>query len=84
MNVDLKSTTKEVVRLTDTKELEIEIKRSGITKRELAKKLGLSEMGLYKKIHNITEFKASEVAALTEILSIEEKMQDIFFATEVD
>lgn len=78
MKVDSKSTTKEVVKLIDTKELEIEIKRSGITKRELAKKLGLSEMGLYKKIHNITEFKASEIATMSKILSLEEKIQEIF------
>lgn len=64
--------------MIDTKELEIEIKRSGITKRELAKKLGLSEMGLYKKIHNITEFKASEIATMSKILSLEEKIQEIF------
>lgn len=70
--------------MTNTVELEVAIKRSGLTKRELAKKIGLSEMGLYKKIHNITEFKASEISALTKILSLEEKVQEIFFATNVE
>lgn len=70
--------------MTDTVELEVAIKRSGLTKRELAKKIGLSEMGLYKKIHNITEFKASEITALVEILSLQEKVSQIFFAQKVD
>lgn len=70
--------------MTDTVELEVAIKRSGLTKRELAKKIGLSEMGLYKKIHNITEFKASEITALVEILSLQEKVSEIFFAQKVD
>lgn len=65
--------------MTNTVELEVAIKRSGLTKRELAKKIGLSETSLYKKIHNITEFKASEVSALIEILSLEEKVKEIFF-----
>ncbi|PYG90166.1 Cro/C1-type helix-turn-helix DNA-binding protein [Ruminiclostridium sufflavum DSM 19573] len=69
--------------MTNTIELEIAIKRAGFTKRELAKKLGLSEMGLYKKINNITEFKASEISTLCEVLSIENK-DEIFFAQKVE
>ena len=69
--------------MTDTKELEIAITRAGLTKREIAKRLGLSEMGLYKKINNITEFKASEIKALAEMLEITD-IDAIFFATNVD
>lgn len=69
--------------MTNTKELEIAITRAGITKREIAKRLGLSEMGLYKKINNITEFKASEIKALAEILGIT-KIDEIFFANNVE
>lgn len=68
--------------MTNTLELEIAIKRAGITKRNLAKMLGLSEMGLYKKINNITEFKASEIAKLTEILDLQNK-DEIFFSYKV-
>ncbi|ADZ84499.1 MULTISPECIES: DUF739 family protein [Cellulosilyticum] len=68
--------------MTNTLELEIAIKRAGITKRKLAEMLGLSEMGLYKKINNITEFKASEIAKLAEILDLKNK-DEIFFNQEV-
>ncbi|QUH28253.1 hypothetical protein [Vallitalea guaymasensis] len=68
--------------MTNTIELEIAIKRSGLTKREIAKQLGLSEMGLYKKIKNITEFKASEIFLLSKILAINDK-EKIFFSEKV-
>ena len=69
--------------MTNTIELEVAIKRSGLTKRELAKRLGISEMGLYKKIHNITEFKASEIAILVKELNIL-NMEEIFFDKKSD
>ncbi len=68
--------------MTNTLELEVAIKRAGITKRKLAEKLGLSEMGLYKKINNITEFKASEIAKLSEVLDLQNK-DEIFFSKQV-
>lgn len=68
--------------MTNTVELEVAIKRAGITKRKLAETLGLSEMGLYKKINNITEFKASEIAKLSEILDLPNK-DEIFFNQKV-
>lgn len=68
--------------MTNTVELEVAIKRAGITKRKLAERLGLSEMGLYKKINNITEFKASEIAKLSEILDLPNK-DEIFFNQQV-
>ena len=69
--------------MTDTIELEIAIKRSGLTKREVAKRLGLSEMGFYQKLNNVTEFKASEIEALIKMLSIKD-IGKIFFAGIVD
>ena len=39
--------------------LEIAITRSQISKRDLAKKLGISEQGLYNKLNGISEFNAS-------------------------
>lgn len=66
--------------MTNSLEFEIALKRSGLTKRELAKALNISEMSLYKKINNITEFKASELSKLYEIfaLSTLEAQQKIF------
>lgn len=67
--------------ITNTLELEIALKRAGLTKREVAKLLGISEMGLYKKINNSSEFRASEIAILCKKLSIkiDETMGKIFF-----
>lgn len=71
--------------MTDTVKLEMAITRSGITKKKLAERLGLSDMGLYKKINNITEFKASEISILQEILRLTHEERDaIFFAFNVD
>ena len=67
--------------MANTVELEILIKRSGFTKKEVAKRLGLSDMGFYKKINNITEFKASEIMTLAELLGIE-NMDEIFFSVQ--
>lgn len=69
--------------MTNTIELEIAIKRAGFTKREVAKRLGLSEMGFYQKLNNITEFKASEIETLIKLLSIKD-VGGIFFAGNVD
>ena len=68
--------------MTNTLEFELAIKRAGLTKLEVARKLGISNMGLYKKINNITEFKASEIAKMYVILKIKslEEQQKIFFA----
>ena len=67
--------------MTDTLKLEMAIKRAGFTKREIAKRLGLSEMGLHQKMNNVTEFKASEIANLYVLLHLEslEEQQQIFF-----
>lgn len=72
--------------MTNTLEFEIALKRSKLSKRDVATKLNLSLMGLYKKMNNITEFKASELAALYELLNLKtfEDQQKIFFAQNVD
>ena len=69
--------------MTNTLEFEIALKRAGLTKKEVAKYLGLSDMGLYQKINNITEFKASEISKLYILLKLEnlKEQQTIFFAS---
>ena len=66
--------------MTNTLMLEMAIRRAGLTKKEIAKLLGLSAMGLHKKINNITEFKASEITRLYNLLSLSslEEQQKIF------
>ena len=62
-----------------------EIADSGITITAIAKKLGITREGFYKKLNNETEFKASEISALQKILRLTNKKRDeIFFAQEVD
>lgn len=70
--------------MTDTKELEAEIARSGVTKASLARALGISTMGLYQKIHNVTEFKASEIKICQILLKLTcSRRDDIFLPKNV-
>lgn len=67
--------------MTDTVELEVAIKRSGLLKKEVAQKLGISQTCLNQKIQNITEFKASEISKLAKLLGLDDKEKNtIFFA----
>ena len=71
--------------VTDSKKLSKEIDESGITITAIAKKLGITREGFYKKLNNETEFKASEISALQRILNLSnEKRDKIFFAEKVE
>lgn len=60
------------------------IKKSGLKRIYIAKKLNISAMALRNKINNITEFKPSEIIALKTMLSLSnEDIQEIFFANNV-
>ena len=62
-----------------------EIADSGITITTIAKKIGITREGFYKKLNNETEFKASEISALQKILNLSNQKRDqIFFAKEVE
>ena len=71
--------------MTNTLLLEMAIRRVGLTKKEVARRLGLSFMGFHQKINNITEFKASEIAQLYKLLNLSslEEQQQIFFVSDV-
>lgn len=69
--------------MTNTELLEAVIEKSGYKKSYLAKAIGLkSAYGLARKINNESEFKASEINALCNILKIDdlEERERIFFA----
>ena len=67
--------------MTDTLELDYAIKKAGLNRPAVAKFLGISMMALFNKIHNRTEFKASEIALLKEALHLSNEQRDkIFFA----
>lgn len=71
--------------MTNTEVLSKEISNSGITITAIAKKLGITREGFYKKLNNETEFKASEISAMQRILNLSNKKRDdIFFAKEVE
>ena len=71
--------------MTDTIAFEMAITKSQLSKKAVAKALGISSMSLIRKASNITEFKASEISKLVEILKLNNKERDkIFFAQFVD
>ena len=71
--------------MTDSLLLEIAIVKANLRKKEIAGALGLTPMGLYKKINNVTEFKASEISALSALLRIGKEERDaIFFKVDVE
>jgi len=71
--------------MTDTELLLSCIKSSTSTMGELAKKLKLSRQGFWKKLHNKSEFKQSEIAAITKELNLDaDTERRIFFTLNVD
>lgn len=67
--------------MTDTKELREKIEKSGLKLTFIAERCNLTYYGLLKKINNETEFKASEIKALKEVLKLTTKEANkIFFA----
>ncbi len=68
--------------MTNTMLLNKKIDESGYKRIYIAKAIGLkSAYGLAKKIRNESEFKASEINALCELLKIDsEEKEAIFFA----
>ena len=67
--------------MTNTLLLEERIEKSGYKKSYVASKLGISAYALSLKVNNKTEFKASEINILCDILKIDTKdRMAIFFA----
>ena len=71
--------------MTDSLELDYAIKKAGLDRQKVAGLLGISQMAFFNKIHNRTEFKASEIAALKQALHLSnEQIDKIFLAHCVD
>ncbi len=67
--------------MTDSELLKKKIADSGLKQGYIAEKIGLTSYGFAKKLNNETEFKATEIQKLCEILritSLKEK-ETIFF-----
>lgn len=68
--------------MTDTLALRAVIEKSGLKYSKIAAEMGISAYSLQKKIHNVTEFKASEISKLASLLSLKKtEVNSIFFAT---
>lgn len=72
--------------MTNTEALNDIIEKSGLKKKYIAERLGLSSYGMQRKIENVNEFKSTEIAALCKLLGINslEQKERIFFANSVD
>ena len=69
--------------MTDSLELDYAIKKAGLNRQKVAGLLDVSQMAFFNKIHNRTEFKASEIVALKKLLNLSNEQRDrIFFAKE--
>lgn len=64
-------------------ELEVALLRKGIKKKDIAQLLGITKQGFHKKLIGQSEFKASEIGMLSEILGVEE-VSNIFFKNDVE
>lgn len=72
--------------MTNSKLLLALIEESGLKRSYIARTLDITTYSLAQKIHNIREFKASEIAILCRVLGIKSSktIKDIFFAKDVD
>ena len=67
--------------MTNGKMLKEIAKAKHITLQSIEDAIGVSRQGLFKKIENRSEFKASEVMRISELLDLSEKQKkQIFFA----
>ena len=71
--------------MTNSSELNAAIARAGISKKALAEEMGQTYFGLWKKIRNKSEFKATEILTIQKLLNLTSSQRDrIFFDTEGD
>ena len=69
--------------MTDSTALRDAIGKAGLKYKFVAQQLGLTPYGLAKKIDNKSDFKASEIAALSNILALSERERTHIFFKEI-
>jgi len=69
--------------MTDTLKLKAAIMESGMNQERLAELLGMTSATFNYKVNNKSEFKASEIKKLCEVLKITD-VNTIFFADKVE
>lgn len=65
--------------MTNSKAFLDAVKKTGVKFNFLSTQIGLTPNGLRKKVHNKTEFKASEIQKCTKILALSNKERDVIF-----
>ena len=71
--------------LIDTQKLQGKMREHGYTINTLAKEMGISNTGLFNKIHNIQEFVVSEIQLISKLLHLTKaEIHAIFFAKDVE
>lgn len=69
--------------MTDTERLRAFIADRGIPITFIAKKVGITRESFYKKMKNETEFTASEIVLISDVLHMKRSERDaIFFAVK--
>lgn len=68
--------------MTNTALLTAAIEKSGLKKGWIAEQLNITRNALAMKIANQSEFKASEVTRLAQILSLSKRERDIIFLSK--
>jgi hypothetical protein len=71
--------------MVNTEMLQKKMKSNGFTIESLAAHIGLSRTGLFNKIHNVREFKISEINSTAIALRLSKaELNRIFFAANVE
>lgn len=65
--------------MVNTDALRASMRESGLKNGYIAEKLGLSVMSLHRKVNGVTEFKASEIVSLSDILRLTKAERDQIF-----
>ena len=65
--------------MTNTKVLKEKIESSGMKVGYIAIQIGITPAGLYKKLRNKSEFKASEIMAIARVLNLTSDERDAIF-----
>ena len=72
-------------RMTNTSKLKAKIIENGLLQEQVAMQLGMTSATFNYKVNNKSEFKASEIKKLGEILHLTaEEVNTIFFADKVE
>lgn len=65
--------------MTNTLELDIAIRRAGLSRLEVAKAIGITLTAFFNKLHNKTDFKAREIATMRQVLELSDKQVGVIF-----